>query len=87
LFPQASSFAKVLDGLEEVRCIVKKKSSEKKRYKVKLQVKDKRHMFAFSEDGYDVAEIFDSLVLKAKNNISKALGQKKIKESIRKFIE
>jgi CBS domain-containing protein/ribosome-associated translation inhibitor RaiA len=80
--------SKLLRGLEEVKCVIKKKSKEKKRYEVELQVKAKGGGYNFSEEGYDIAEIFDRLVSKAKKRLSEyAQTKRPAKRSIRKVLE
>ena len=87
----SGELAKVYPDIEEVRAVVKTKQTAKDhaRYEVSVEIYTPRERHAFSETGYSLAAIFDSMEPKMKRLLSskqsKVTGSKG--ESRRKLVE
>jgi hypothetical protein len=57
-----------MPSIEEARAIIRRKetSGGKTRYEVSINVYSPKHLWAYTESGYDIAEVFDALGLKLK---------------------
>ncbi|HEV2137706.1 MAG TPA: CBS domain-containing protein [Nitrososphaerales archaeon] len=68
----SSSLAKAFPYIEEVRAVIdtKKISDQKARYEVSVDIYMPKERFAFSEEGYDLEVVFESLGAKIKKLIS-----------------
>jgi ribosome-associated translation inhibitor RaiA len=87
----SGELAKVFPTIEEVRAVVKTRKGPKDhaRYEVSVEVYTPKDHHAFSEAGYDLSEIFDSLEPKMKRLLSSRSSKvtKSKGLSRRKFVE
>jgi CBS domain-containing protein len=70
----ATYLSKALPSIEEARAVIKSKDTKgvKKRYEVSINVYTPNQLWAYTEWGYDIAEVFDALGPK----IKRLLGSK-----------
>jgi CBS domain-containing protein len=70
----ATHLSRAMPSFEEARAIIrsKKTSGGKTRYEVSINVYSPKHLWAYTESGYDIAEVFDALGPK----IKRLLGSK-----------
>ncbi len=68
----SDELCKVYPFIEEIRAVVKSKKATKDhaRYEVAVEVYTPKETHAFSETGYNIAEVFDSLGPKMKRLLS-----------------
>ncbi len=68
----SEELCKVYPFVEEVRAVVKSKKASKEhaRYEVSVEIYTPKERHAFSETGYNIAEVFDSLGPKMKRLLS-----------------
>jgi hypothetical protein len=68
----SSELWKVFPYIEEIRAVVKSKKASKThaRYEVSVEVYTPRDMHAFSETGYNLARVFDSMGPRMKRLLS-----------------
>jgi len=68
----SEELCKVYPLIEEIRAVVKSKKPGKThaRYEVSVEVYTPKERHAFSETGYDIAEVFDSMGPKMKRLLS-----------------
>jgi hypothetical protein len=68
----SDELCKVYPQIEEIRAVVKSKKPGKThaRYEVSVEVYTPKERHAFSEMGYDIAEVFDSMGPKMKRLLS-----------------
>jgi hypothetical protein len=68
----ASLISRAYPFVEEVRAVIKTKeiSKDRRRYEVSVHVDTPKSVYSYSENGYDLSEIFDALVPKIKKLLS-----------------
>jgi ribosome-associated translation inhibitor RaiA len=68
----SGELCRVYPHIEEIRAVVKSKKASKDhaRYEVSVEVYTPRERHAFSESGYNIAKVFDTMVPKMKRLLS-----------------
>jgi CBS domain-containing protein/ribosome-associated translation inhibitor RaiA len=85
-FREAQSLQKSFPKVEEIRAMIKakSKSSEKRRYEVRVSIKAAGNVFTYSEEGWDLPTLFDGIQSKMKRLVTQKRDRRR-RESIRKL--
>jgi CBS domain-containing protein len=79
----AANLSEAMPSIEEARAIIRSKetSGGKTRYEVSINVYSPRHLWAYTESGYDIAEVFEALGPKMK----RLLGSKEARATVTRW--